>query len=164
MECLIRDYEGGDFEESYAIAADLSEFFNETGLAHMKVDLLCLRGLVAEDDGKIVGFLVYCSEEGVMHVRWIGVTRPYHGMGVGRALLVRLEEMACRYGIREIRTETLGDSVDYEPYERTRAFWRGCGFSDLERIMQDDPGWPEKLVLHKRVSSIPGTPEGKEYK
>lgn len=160
MECLIRDYEGRDFEEAYAIAADLSEFFNEKGLDHMRIDLLCLRGLVVESDGKVVGFLVYCSEEGVMHVRWIGVMRSYHRMGVGRALLARLEEKACTYGISEIRTETLGDSVDYEPYERTRAFWRGCGFADLERIIQDDPGWPERLVLHKRLWLSSGEPRG----
>ena len=51
-----------------------------------------------------------------------------------------------------VEVETLGESVDYEPYERTRAFYRAIGFRDFKRVMTDNPGMPESLTLQKRLS------------
>lgn len=51
--------------------------------------------------------------------------------------------------------ETLGESVDYEPYDRTRAFYRAAGFRDFKSVMTDNPGMPESLTLKKRLSPHP---------
>ena len=45
----------------------------------------------------------------------------------------------------------LGDSVDYEPYVRTRAFYRGIGFTDHRREKRDTWECPEALYLRKRL-------------
>ncbi len=62
----------------------------------------------------------------------MGVLENYQGMGVGS----RLIEAACSYsrsqGWRFLTVKTLDSSVDYEPYERTRAFYRRRGFLPLE--------------------------------
>ena len=50
-------------------------------------------------------------------------------------------------GVAEMRVATLGDGVDYEPYARTRAFYRGVGFTDFERRTLDNPECPEQLIL-----------------
>jgi hypothetical protein len=55
-------------------------------------------------------------------------------------------------GITEVFVDTLGDSVDYEPYARTRAFYRALGFTDHQRIMQPgNESMPERLVLVLRI-------------
>ncbi len=42
-------------------------------------------------------------------------------------------------GVTQVRVETLGDSVEYEPYEWTRAFYRAMGFSEFKLVMTDNP-------------------------
>ncbi len=54
-------------------------------------------------------------------------------------------------GVTQVRVETLGDSVEYEPYEWTRAFYRAMGFSEFKRVMTDNPGMPESLTLRKTI-------------
>lgn len=47
---------------------------------------------------------------------------------------------------------TLGESVDYEPYERTRRFYRSAGFEDSDRVVTNNPGMPGELTLRKRIT------------
>ena len=54
-------------------------------------------------------------------------------------------------GAAEVFVDTLGDSVEYEPYERTRTFYRAMGFADFKRVMTDNPGMPESLTLRKSL-------------
>jgi hypothetical protein len=52
--------------------------------------------------------------------------------------------------VKTLQVYTLGDSVDYEPYERTRAFYRALGFVDFKREPHpDNPECPESLFLRK---------------
>ena len=51
--------------------------------------------------------------------------------------------------VQIIRDLLDGESVDYEPYDRTRSFYRSVGFSDLKSVMLDNPGMPEMLTLAK---------------
>jgi hypothetical protein len=57
-------------------------------------------------------------------------------------------------GIEELRVGTLGDSVAYEPYVGTRAFYRTLGFADFKHERLDNPECPEKLILSKRMRSV----------
>ena len=54
--------------------------------------------------------------------------------------------------IEEITTDTLGDSVDYAPYEGTRAFYFKHGFQIYQRAQTDNPGCPEEIKIRKRVA------------
>ena len=52
--------------------------------------------------------------------------------------------------VAELRLDTLGPSVDYEPYVGTRAFYRTLGFVEHRRIAQpENPECEELLVLRK---------------
>jgi GNAT superfamily N-acetyltransferase len=151
MKWTIRDFEEKDIDDVIRMARALPEWFTLTGLEHMKIDFHFQKGLVARTGEMIAGFLLYFSDKGILHISWIAVGKELHHKGVGRMLIERLEEMAKAFGIHEIRVETLGDSVEYEPYARTRAFYRAVGFSDFQRTMQDNPECPELLVLAKRL-------------
>jgi GNAT superfamily N-acetyltransferase len=151
MNCTLRNFEEKDFDDIIKIARALSEWFTPTGVEHMTIDFHFQKGLVAETEGMVAGFLFYFSHEGILHISWIAVGKELHHKGVGRALIEGVEEMAKAFGVHEIRVETLGDSVEYEPYARTRAFYRALGFFDFQRTMQDNPECPELLVLAKKL-------------
>jgi hypothetical protein len=58
--------------------------------------------------------------------------------------------LACE-GVEYLQVKTLTDTVDYEPYARTRAFYVACGFRPLQ-VFSDlwDPENPA-LQLVKRL-------------
>jgi len=145
-----------DLDASLAVARSLPEWFNTPGLEQMSVDLRNQIGAVAERQGEVVGFVTWLSRAGVGEIGWIGVAPNQHRNGIGRRLLDFAEDWLRESGAIEIQVETLGESVDYAPYERTRAFYRAAGFRFLRSEMTDNPGMPESLWLHKELVSPAG--------
>jgi len=118
----------------------------------MPVDAHYHHGFVAELEGHIVGFVTYSTHEGIGRITWLGVLVECHRRGIGRALVEAVVKDLSKHGVTELRVDTLGDSVDYEPYERTRRFYAAMGFVEYERIaMPDNPSCPERLVLTRPV-------------
>jgi len=62
----------------------------------------------------------------------LGVLEQYHRQGVGRRLLEAAEEYCVKNSYIYLTVKTLDSSADYEPYERTRAFYLNMGFIPLE--------------------------------
>jgi len=62
----------------------------------------------------------------------LGVLEEYHRQGVGSALLTAVENYCKEGGYKFITVKTLDSSAEYEPYDRTRAFYRKKGFYPLE--------------------------------
>lgn len=89
---------------------------------------------------------------GVGEISWIAVSADHHLQGIGSRLLAFAEDCLRASGVTDVQVETLGDSVVYEPYERTRAFYRAAGFQDFKRVMTDNPGMAESLTLQKSLS------------
>ena len=54
-------------------------------------------------------------------------------------------------GIAEIATYTLGETVEYPPYDATRTFYRNSGFRIYKRSATDNPGCPEEIWISKKV-------------
>jgi ribosomal protein S18 acetylase RimI-like enzyme len=149
----LRPIESDDRAAAMAVARSLPEWFNAPGLEQMAIDLHHQSGIMAEADGEIIGFVTWCSRAGIGEIGWIAVAPSHHRGGIGRRLLEAAEERLAGSGAAEVQVETLGDSVDYEPYERTRAFYRAAGFRYLRSEMTDDPGMPESLWLRKPLES-----------
>ena len=147
----VRRMEPADVEAVVAVARSLPQWFTESGVANMTVDLANNLGFVAEVEGRIVGFVSWFSYEGVAQISWMGLRPDYHRQGLGRRLLEELERWLRASGARVLRVQTLGDSVDYEPYERTRAFYRRLGFVDFNREETNNPECPEQLTLQKEL-------------
>jgi N-acetylglutamate synthase-like GNAT family acetyltransferase len=80
------------------------------------------------------------------------VHREHHQQGVGSRLIERAERAAAEMGLTELATWTLGDAVDYEPYERTRGFYAKHGFIIYQRSWTDNPNCPEEIKLSKRIA------------
>jgi ribosomal protein S18 acetylase RimI-like enzyme len=151
LPVTVRPMTEDDFEAAIAVARSLPEWFNAPGLQQMSIDLHNQVGAVAEMQGDVVGFVTFLSRAGVGEIGWIAVAPGHHRSGIGRQLLESAEDRLRRSGATELQVETLGESVDYEPYERTRAFYRAAGFRFLRSEMTDNPGMPESLWLHKAL-------------
>jgi GNAT superfamily N-acetyltransferase len=149
MSLTFRQGSAGDAAGVLRVARSLPEWFTPRGIEHLTVDLRFQGFFVAEDAGGVIGFLSFHVAEAVAWIGWMGVAPGRQRGGVGRALCERLFEELGRAGVPEVRVETLGDSVEYEPYARTRAFYAAVGFVEHARVMQDDPEWPDRLTLRR---------------
>ncbi|UCF07862.1 MAG: GNAT family N-acetyltransferase, partial [Thermoplasmata archaeon] len=129
----------------------LPEWFTKTGIEYMSTDLRFQHGFIAVNDTRVVGFISFFVTEGMGHIGWIGMLPEFHRQGIGRKLVDQLISELSQKGVHELRVNTLGDSVEYEPYERTRAFYRGIGFKDFRRLKQNNPECPEQLIMVKYI-------------
>lgn len=61
----------------------------------------------------------------------MGIRRPYHHCGLGRRLFDALYQFASEQGYRFLQVKTVREGC-YEEYDRTNAFYRAVGFTELE--------------------------------
>jgi ribosomal protein S18 acetylase RimI-like enzyme len=106
---------------------------------------------VATEENELLGFISLYVMEGRLNIGWIGVRRDWHRRGVGSALMARAEERARELGIDTLAVYTLGEGVDYEPYERTRQFYFKHGFRITRRSQTDSESCPELVDLAKKL-------------
>lgn len=137
------------------VARSLPAWFNDGGLEEMTRDFAVQHSAVAEADGQVVGFVAWAPsphtpEPGLLEMTWLGVRQEQQGQGVGRRLVAYLEEFCRAEGMRTLQVSTLADSVEYKPYEATRAFYRAVGFRDF-RVDAGFYDGDDRLLLRKRV-------------
>lgn len=135
-----------------AVARALPEWFTDKGIVSIQRDVQFQKALVAVHDEQVVGFVTYYCNQGIGHIGWMGVLPLLHGRGIGKALIDSMCAELRRAGVDEVSVSTLGDSVDYPPYARTRAFYRAVGFHDVERVQHpDNPECIEELILRMKI-------------
>lgn len=115
--------------------------------------------VIARVDGREVGLLTLIRHTPVAaEIDVMAIAPEYHRRGVGRALLARAERLLTQDGAEFLQVKTLSDSRNYEPYARTRAFYRACGF----RALQEFPDlWDAENPALQLVKYIgPSLPDG----
>lgn len=100
------------------------------------------QGLVAEDDGEVVGFVTLEPRfDECVEVTWMAVRADRRRMGVGRAMLDRVAADVRAKGRRFLLVLTVSpsDGADEIPdgYQATRAFYEANGFV----LARDFPGY-----------------------
>jgi len=118
------------------IARALRTHFNDNAMVQMPKDLGAHHLYVAEeDDGAVVGFLTLLRRSpDVGDISWMGVMPDHQRQGVGTALVDRAARDLVTDGATIMMVHTLADTVEYGPYEATRAFYRAVGFKHLETV------------------------------
>ncbi len=130
MPPSLRPLRPADAAAVLALARSLPAWFNAEGLAAIERDVVRHRGFVAEEES-LLGFVLWQPlEDGVADLSWMAVAESRHRRGLGTALLDAVVEAARREGHAFLEVSTLADSCPYEPYARTRAFYRARGFRD----------------------------------
>ena len=143
-------------EEHYSgiltITEGLPEWFDEAARSKsIPTDIRHQEGFVAISGQKVVGFVTFYVAEGRLCIGWLGVDKAFQRQGIGSRLIAAAEVKARDLGIDELATYTLGDSVEYQPYEETRRIYWKCGFSVYKRAQTDNPGCPEEIWISKSI-------------
>jgi ribosomal protein S18 acetylase RimI-like enzyme len=135
MSDTFRPLEAADAEACDAIVASLPYHFGlEEGRRECAVAVRSQRGLVAEREGRVVGFLTFEPRfEEVAEITWMAVHADHRRGGVGRGLMDRLvaDLEAERRRLLLVLTVSPNDPPD-EPangYQATRAFYAANGFT-----------------------------------
>ena len=124
-----------------ALADSLKEWFTPDVPAKVRAEAESSPGLVAlDDDGALVGFLIWEQKPDEYEIEWIAVARERHRQGIGRLLVSRLVALMRDAGVMRLRVDTVAPNVEYEPYARTRSFYQACCF----KLESTEPaGWPD---------------------
>ena len=134
----------------------LPEWFgNEKSLCDYLANLTKLPFWAAfNENGVCIGFLsvkVHYGHTGEIYV--CGVLPEYHKKGVGRKLFSYADEYFISCGCKYVIVKTLSEIAQYEPYDRTRAFYLSIGFEPLITLTEMwDDGNP-CLIMIKGLSS-----------
>jgi N-acetylglutamate synthase-like GNAT family acetyltransferase len=135
---MVRKAKKKDLEACNNLAKDLPDWFNEKGLKEISEDLSVLPTFIYED-GDILGFIcVENKTDNVAEIKQFAVKKGVHRQGIGGALLRYVESEVAPGKIIEVKT--LDESVEYEPYAKTRAFYEKKGFVKIEAV-DPYPGW-----------------------
>lgn len=63
----------------------------------------------------------------------MGINPEFQKKGIGTKLIKKLEKELKKIGVKELRVDTLAESIKYKPYESTRAFYKKMGFK-VEKV------------------------------
>lgn len=90
---------------------------------------------VAEDSGETLGLMVLVDTGfSAIDVHLLAVRPQAHRRGVGQALIQQARAVGRGLGKPYLTVKTQGPSANYEPYQRTRAFYDAVGFKPLEEF------------------------------
>jgi GNAT superfamily N-acetyltransferase len=107
-----------------------------------------------DEQGDCIGFLsvkIHYGHTGDIYV--CGVLPEYHKKGIGRMLFAAADEYFAKCGCKYVIVKTLSETAQYEPYERTRAFYLSIGFEPLITLTEM---WDEDnpcLIMIKRLKA-----------
>ncbi|MGW7687176.1 GNAT family N-acetyltransferase [Kribbella sp. NPDC054772] len=123
------------------IVRGLPEYFTPDVPETVRRDLERHRGWVALRDGQVAAFVVV-ERRGTpaAEVLWAAVDESVRARGVGGLLMREVLGQLRADGVQVVEVKTLDGSVEYEPYESTRAFWERMGFVQIDTI-DPLPGW-----------------------
>lgn len=83
----------------------------------------------------------------------LGVIPEHHRSGAGRAMFAAAEDWLRSQGVRFLQVKTLAPTANYEPYERTRAFYQAIGFTPLQVL---PTLWSERNPCLLMIKSLSG--------
>jgi len=118
-------------------------------------DLSVHRTHVAKEGGRIVGFVTHTTVNDKADIKWIGVEPGFQRKGIGTELYAVVEDELRRAGVGEVRVETVSEQTEYEPYERTRAFYEKMGFhvENVRKTISEDTG--EEFHMATYLKALP---------
>ena len=108
-------------------------FANEEPIVNYANEVQQMPFYSAFDNEKAIGFIALkVHNEYTAEVCVMGILEEYHRQGIGGKLIKLCEEYCLTTRKEFLTVKTLDGSAEYEPYERTRNFYRGMGFVPLE--------------------------------
>lgn len=114
----------------------LPEWFGiESAIDDYCYDVQSMQTWAVEEGDHTIGFIsinkhnIYAAEVHVM-----GVLKEYHGVGLGRHLLLVVEKELQQEGFQFLTVKTLSESRPSPEYDKTRQFYLKSGFVPIEEF------------------------------
>lgn len=151
---MIRPLSPTDARACDAIVLTLPYHFGDAGgRAECARAVRTQGGLVAVDEGEVVGFLTLERHDPrSAEITWMAVRTDRRRHGIGRMLIERAIDNLARDGVELLSVLTLAES---EPEERetdnyadTRAFYQALGFIALRELGLES--WDDRAVILAR--------------
>jgi GNAT superfamily N-acetyltransferase len=148
---VIRPLAPADAEACDAIVLTLPYHFgDEGGRAECARAVRTQDGLVAVEEGQVVGFLTLARNDPLSaEITWMAVRADRRRHGVGRKLIEHAARELAREGVEFLCVLTVADSEpdwrETDNYADTRAFYRALGFVALRELALE--GWDERSVI-----------------
>ena len=149
----LRAYQPDDFESLY----EIDQACYEPEIAYSRPELrhyMRFPGpecVVAEVEGKAVGFCLAASEKGAGYIITMDVLAAYRRRGIASALLESVEQRLAARQVREVWLETATDN------NAAIAFWQRRGYR--KRGVRKDyyPGGRDAFTMRKSLDRSAGT-------
>lgn len=147
MDNTYRIIEVGDSVKKYTYTKEILEslpewFGNKQALNDYaeKVKDLPYWGTFNENDSCVGFFAVKTHYDYTGEILVCGILPEYQHIGIGKALYSVAEKYFIQSGCKFVIVKTLSELVNFEPYARTRNFYRSVGFEPLITLteMWDD--------------------------
>jgi predicted N-acetyltransferase YhbS len=148
---VIRPLTPADAEACDAIILTLPYHFgDEGGRAECARAVRTQDGLVAVEDGEVVGFLTLARNDPLSaEITWMAVRADRRRHGLGRKLVEHVAVGLAREGVEFLCVLTVADSEpewrETDTYVDTRAFYRALGFVALRELALE--GWDERSLI-----------------
>ena len=86
--------------------------------------------------------------EGTWNLYLIAVHPQHQGLGYGTSMMKYIEQLLSDRGERILLVETSG----LDGFEKTRSFYRRCGYEEEARIREFYQAGEDKIVFRKSLS------------
>ena len=144
----LREYRPGDFEVLY----EIDQACYEPEIAYSRRELRHymrfpgIECVVAEiDEGKVAGFCLAASEEGLGYVITMDVLQDYRRQGMASALLASVEQRLAASHVEEVWLETATDN------DAAIAFWQKHGYRKRGVRKNYYPGGRDAFSMRKLI-------------
>ena len=151
---MIRRLAQTDAEACDAVVLSLPYHFgHEGGRAECARAVRTQEGLVAVEEGEVIGFLTLRRHDPrSAEITWMAVRADRRRRGTGRRLIERAVDDLSREGVELLSLLTVAESEpeerDSDNYADTRAFYRAVGFVPLRELALES--WDERAVILAR--------------
>ena len=151
---MIRRLAQTDAEACDAVVLSLPYHFgHEGGRAECARAVRTQEGLVAVEEGEVVGFVTLRRQDPrSAEITWMAVRADRRRKGIGRRLIARTVDDLSRDGVELLSLLTVAESEpderDSDNYADTRAFYRAVGFVPLRELALES--WDERAVILAR--------------
>ena len=105
------------------------------------------------DKDKCIGFIsikIHYNRTGDIYV--CGVDPNYHGKGAGTLLYKESENYCIKNKCKYIIVKTLSEIAQYEPYLKTKEFYKKMGFSELLTLTEMWDSENPCLIMIKNIN------------
>ena len=146
---MIRKLRTEDADLCDAIIAGLPGWFGiEEGIRECARAVRTQDGLVAVEDGQVVGFVTWVKPRPrSAEITWMAVKAGRHRAGHGRRLIETLVNSLAAEGVRLLAVKTLSEGDPDPGYAQTRAFYQALGFVPTMGLSIWGPENPALLLI-----------------